>query len=565
MASERVNAMKRLLCCALLLPGLLQAQEPQNNDDDKVANNYSRLIFEAELLAAPVESTTPDTNTADAGDTGTADAAADADDSSPDDSAVNTTASTGAGGAANTNSSSASGADTAGGQTADRVDTSEIERYERDINETAGREGLYSIGLREQYVSLGELYQKNNEHENAIKAFEDAMHIDRVNEGLFTEKQIPLVENIIESYTAMADFDAVNDQQAYLYYVNQRAYAADDPRLLAAKENWADWNVESYLKQGVTDSGRFDPMSLTRPTNTLDGGYVAVKNPANGNLVYVPRNQMMNVMSNAATVNDLYNRSTMFAVPPEQVVDERLRTAKDLYKEIVESPNKEYLASRQSLVEHKLANVAYAAKQQLDALENSVDENSLMFNRVMNAPPPNPVVTRGYSDSREMLEALAKKLDDDANSTPAQVAQAYLNLGDWHLAYDRVQRSRESYERALAVLNEAGTAPADISAIVNPKPLIPVPGFALHPYSREFYAVPADAALEYDGYIDINLRINQAGDIRSSRITNVSPDTPQRIRNVLLDFLRSHKMRPLVQDGKLVKESELSLRIHYSF
>lgn len=572
--------MRLLFFCALLLPAALQAQDSQPNSEgresqatqESVDNNYSRLVFEAEWLPMPTASAAEAAPV-----NATINAAANAATNAANAAAATVSASaaavtTSAAGATGTSVTGA-GPGNSNGATA-QADPAAINRYEDNISATAETEGLYADELREQYQSLGELYQQNNEHERAITAFENAMHIDRVNDGLFTLRQLPLVENIIESYTALGNTEEVNDHQAYLYYVSQRAYPADDPRLLAAKENWADWNVESYLQEGVTDSGRFDPMGLSRSDTSIDGGYVAVQNPNNGTFVYVPRRRIPDILAEstnpyaggfgaATTGRALYERSATYAVPAEQIVDRRLRTARELYEEIATTTNEEYLAERGTLVEHKLANVAYATKQQIDALEDSIDDTGSLFNR--NSPSSNPLIARGYGENRDALEAIARKLDDDATSDPLAVARAYINVGDWHFGFDRTQRGRESYERALAVLAEANIPATEIGSIFNPSPLIPVPGFALHPYSREFYGMAPDAELAFNGFIDMTLSINQNGDVRSSRITAVSENTPQRIRNVLLDFLRGNRMRPLVQDGKLMKESELSLRIHYSF
>ncbi|MES2606115.1 MAG: hypothetical protein V4603_14365 [Pseudomonadota bacterium] len=547
----------RLLCCSLLLPAFLLPTSllAQESEEERTPDNdYSRLIFEAQLLAPPIF------------DDGTA--------APTVVESMNSAAGSSLPGPLPSQATFPQGPvqQSSAQQSATAApDSATLARYEDDVSAMIETEGMYSTQLREQYESLGELYQQNNEHEKAIAVFENAMHIDRVNDGLYTLQQIPLVENIIESYNALANYSEVNDHHAYLYYVQQKAFSDGDPRLLAAKENWADWNVESFLKGGVTSTGRFDATGINNSANRMQGPeYIAVQHPTNGTFVYVPRSQLTQILNPSsiatnAAATDLYLRSSNYAVSPEQVIDERLRTARDLYQEIIDSPNAEYADVRGVTVEHKLANIAYAVKQQMDAMENSVQENSLAFNGFSTGNQTNPVVTRGYTKSRESLEAIAQQLDDDATSDPQAVAQAWINLGDWHLGFERSQRGREAYERALVVLAEAGRSPAEISAIFNPAPLIPAPGFALHPYTRPFYGIAPDAPLAYDGFIDMTLTINQAGDVKGSRITGVSSDTPQRLRNVLLDFLRGHSMRPLVQDGKLVKESELSLRIHYSY
>src|SRR5690606_30253694 len=108
--------------------------------------------------------------------------------------------------------------------------------------------------------------------------------------------------------------------------------------------------------------------------------YVAVQNPSNGNVVFVPRNQMPNVMSSSGAlangaITDFYMRSSTYAVSPEQIVDERLRRARDLYEEIIAHPNEEYRSTRGVEVEHKLASIAYTVKQLFDELEEDVQDN----------------------------------------------------------------------------------------------------------------------------------------------------------------------------------------------
>jgi tetratricopeptide (TPR) repeat protein len=496
--------------------------------------DISQLIFEAEILSSTAEpASTSEAGAEDAASAPAADAS--------------TTAAVGDA------ASNASPATT----------TVDIRRYQAAIADLQATVGPYSDPLREQYLGLGKQYQLQGEHEKAIASFESAMHIDRVNDGLFTLRQLALVENMIESYAALADFDELNDHEEYLYYIQQKSYDADDQRLLAAKERWADWNVQSFLKEG-TVRNYADGIA---PTNSVSMGtrndYVAVQNPNNGNIVYVPRNQMGNVM-NSTSITDLYMRSTTYAVPPEMLVDERLRRARDLYEELIESRDADYQASHGVQIEHKVANIAYAIKRQLDSMRSAAEENSLDFNRISAPEPVIPLISSGYTKSRESLEAIISRLEAAPDTDPVELARALINLGDWNMSYERLQRGRGSYEKALAVLTEAGVSADRIDAIFNPSPLIPVPGFALHPYSRSFFGIAAGAALDYDGHIDMTLTLNNNGVIKSPRIIGTSSDTTQQLRSLLLDYLREQRMRPLVQDGKLMKESTLVLRVHYS-
>lgn len=442
-----------------------------------------------------------------------------------------------------------------------------ISRYEQEIGRMMENAGPYSNPLREQYEALGELYQRSGDHVKAIATFENAMHIDRVNDGLFTLRQISLVQNIIESYMAMGNIEEVDDRQEYLYYIQQKTYEKDDPRLLAAKEAWADWNVESYLRTGARGGAYSNGLALS---NRVSQEYVAIQNPRTGAFIYVPRNQMPNILGTSATmanptVTDFYMRSSTYAVPTEQIIDERLKRARDLYEEIIDSPNEEFRNTRDTEIEHKLVSIAYAIKRQLDELESNIEENSFTYNRFSAPRLSDPTVTRGYNKGKESLQAIATRLEEQPDSDPVQLALAYIDLGDLHLGFDRVSPGEEAYKKALAILTAADFSTAEISALFNPDPLIPVPGFAPHPYSRGFFGLAPDAPLDYKGYVDVTLAIDRSGDVKDLRIEAATDNTTQRLRRVLLDYLREHRMRPQVKDASIASRLPMTLRIYYSY
>jgi tetratricopeptide (TPR) repeat protein len=445
----------------------------------------------------------------------------------------------------------------------------DIASYEAGISTTLGTESPFSTALREQYYAMGSLLQQTGAHEEAIAAFESAMHIDRVNGGLFTLDQIPLVEEIIESHASLGNFREVSDYHEYLFYIQQKTFAPEDPRLLAAKEDWADWNVEAYLKEGMTE--QTSPYSFNASASMAKrNDYVAIQNPRNGTFNYVPREQLPNVLNpnGAATnaaVTDYYLSSSFYAISPEMIIDERLRTARGLYEDIIETRTELGVVTTDFDVEHKLANIAYAVKEQMDMIEAVTDIGSLNYNRVMQPRTTSQVVSRGYSKSRDTLEQIAQDLAQRTDVTQVQKAMAYINLGDWHVSFDRAQRGEDAYAKAWELLNESGMDETAIAGVFMPRPLIPVPEFAIHDYSRTLYGIAPDAVLEYKGHIDLTLSVDRYGSVRGLNIDEVSPGTPQILRNNLLDFLRDRKMRPAVANGETVARTGLKLRYYYTY
>lgn len=442
----------------------------------------------------------------------------------------------------------------------------DIARYQDSISQLITAENPYSESLREQYAALGQLLQRAEDHEEAIKALESAMHIERVNQGLFTINQIPLVESIITSHAAVGNYGDVDDYHEYLYYIQQKSYPEGDARLLAAKERWADWNVESFLRQGigVDASGRF--------ANSMSMEYVAVQHPTNGSFQYIPRNQLPNVLnpysfngSGFGANASPYDRSSFYMVNPETMIDPRLRKARDLYEEIRTERTAQGSANQDYAVEHKLAGIAYTVKTQIDQIESVSSVGSLGFNRTLQPRSSNQLVSRDYAKNRINLEAIATQLAADPDSNPVEVANAWLYLGDWHVAFGYVARAEEAYANAWNVLAAADSDADLVNRVLAPAPLLPVPAFALHPHSRALVGVAPDAVLDYKGYLDVTLSVNRNGSISAPRIDATSADASQQLRSALLDFLRNTRVRPLLAAGKPVDQKELKLRYYYAY
>ena len=446
----------------------------------------------------------------------------------------------------------------------------EIVRYQSALDTAIETQDQYSQQLRELYESLGVLLQQNGEHEKAITLFEKAMHIDRVNAGLFTLLQLPIVARIITSHSALGNIDEVADFQEYRYYVQQKFYAPTSPEYLAAKENWADWNVESYLKETVEFKNNPGSGFSFGSAQQKSMDYIPIQNPKNGTFQYVPRNQLHNLLNpnpfaTRANSTNLYEQSSLYAISPELMIDDRLRKARTLYEDILETQTAESEIENGATIKHKLANISYAVKNQMDAIESKSQESSLGFTTLMNQSTPNIAVTRGYSKTTEDLEGIALALEKNPSINPEEVAIAYINLGDWHVSFERPQRSSTAYKKAWQILKNADLNDDAIIRIFSPQPLIAVPAYALHEYSRALFGYTANDKIEYRGYFDTSVTLDRFGKLSNIQIEPASPDTPPRLRDNLLDYLRSQKMRPAIVDGEPIKITDLKIRYYYSY
>lgn len=127
------------------------------------------------------------------------------------------------------------------------------ESYLSSIEELESSFGAYSDGLSEKLQGLALAYYDQGRNEEAIPVFSRALHLSRINNGLYHTEQVPILRKMIDNYIQLGDYDTADDRQYYLYRVMARNYGADDPRYLEALNQYAEWQREAYL----AEVGRF--------------------------------------------------------------------------------------------------------------------------------------------------------------------------------------------------------------------------------------------------------------------------------------------------------------------
>lgn len=116
--------------------------------------------------------------------------------------------------------------------------------YERAISALEARNGAFSPGLSEQLLGLGLALQRNGDHPAAIEAFKRGVHLSRITEGLYSPRQLALLQAEIESHVQMGDLEVADERQRYLYRVQVRTLS-DRPRGEALMEH-AFWQRQAF-------------------------------------------------------------------------------------------------------------------------------------------------------------------------------------------------------------------------------------------------------------------------------------------------------------------------------
>jgi len=120
----------------------------------------------------------------------------------------------------------------------------DVRAYQRAIAELESRDGAFSPELGEQLLGLGLALQRNGDHESAIAVFKRGVHVARVTDGLYSERQLALLQGEIASHVALGAYTEADERQRYLYRVQARTLS-DRNRGQALMQH-ALWQRQAY-------------------------------------------------------------------------------------------------------------------------------------------------------------------------------------------------------------------------------------------------------------------------------------------------------------------------------
>ena len=119
-----------------------------------------------------------------------------------------------------------------------------LRRYRALIAQLELEGGAYNPALTEPILELGMALQQAGLHGEAIDLLKRGVHLARVNNGLYSEVQLALLESEIKSHIALGQFTAADERHRYLYRVQQRTLE-DAGRGLALMRQ-ARWQRRAY-------------------------------------------------------------------------------------------------------------------------------------------------------------------------------------------------------------------------------------------------------------------------------------------------------------------------------
>lgn len=396
----------------------------------------------------------------------------------------------------------------AGAHAGDGDAQGDVARYQAAIARLQGEHGVYDHRLNEQLLGLGLAHQANGDHAAAVGAFKQSLQITRVNKGLHTLDQVPVLELMIESNQARRAWARVDDNFHYLYWIHRRSLGADSLELVPVLDRVARWHLAAYY--GALDEQEARHVNM------------AFK---------------------------LYTRAVAIMERHYGEYDQRL--IEPLY-------GLAYAAH--SLREHVGGQIAERLSR---SRTSPTGENAWVT-----VYEPGEFRAMGFSEEVAHLrsyqagrDALVQAIEIHARNpglSPRSQAQAIAQLGDWYLINDRPQSAREKYEEAYRLLEGTEGSEEAVEVIFGQPRQLP----NLRPPSEEEQAASAAARLakHADTYVLATLDVTETGRARNIDIVESSPPDDVRLRRRASRAISNMVFRPRLQDGQPVTTRGMRLR-----
>jgi hypothetical protein len=422
--------------------------------------------------------------------------------------------------------------------------------------------GPHSETLIGPLSDLALLYQDTGDHDLAIAVITRVRQVVRVNEGLHSLEQIPLIQQMIANAEAMGRFDA--------------AWELEEDLLTLARRHPDDMRTVPVFREAATKrmtllhrylGGEFPPQMVLGcyyawprdfPIDAL-GCIAGDRGTAIRGIVSDAQEHYYNAIT-VMLRNELYSSDELRALEldlvasveairgrrdPRQPTPSSRRPADYAYDDLPDIPadREPYASWWQNIyfVGEALDGVARRSDAPTDYLPLTVAESHP------------PYGGWDYTFGRKSLERLSAYAT--ATSAPLQErARALIRIADWDLLYTQNSRALKQYQRAFEMLKLA-EAQALIDELFAPETPVVLPTLVSNPL--------APNALQTTGaYIDVAFEVNRYGESRRIEILDTTTNAADADKTNLVQLIQRSRFRPRVSNGELARSAPVVLRYY---
>ena len=374
-----------------------------------------------------------------------------------------------------------------------------IRQYNNTVADIELDGGAWDRGLVEELASLGRLQQQQGNHVGAIQTLDRAIHVNRINSGLYTLEQIPVVEQLILSYMALGDWEEADTYNNYLFHVLYKAYGKDDPRLIPVLERLATWNIQAFKI-----------------------GY--------GSLMGIKLRQSQIMFSAAARMVDVH-----FGKADKRFVN---------YQRNIASSS--YLGARNPDLMVEIGRPEYRVMQQ--TLAEKLNEQ-----RQVQSP--------GFRTGERALVEIVMFYQEQGYDAYA-LAEAITHVADWYLMFGRDKGALGNYKVAWDILQELEDSEELTQRLFGKVTPLPAFGSSIETPDAFYRNEAGTEALSFD-YADLTFDVTVKGLARNVKSISEETEDNQAQLSKLRSSVRSMRFRPPLNGGEPQYSFDNQFRYRY--
>ncbi len=148
----------------------------------------------------------------------------------------------------------------------------ELAARQSDLENMQSELGVYDAALIEAYSDFAGFYMELEDYSNAIRFYNEALQIARINTGLYSEQQLPIIEGLIDNNGKVEAWTEVDDLHQLNYHISSRLYDFSDSQYLTAMEDFSGWKLR-VIRENLLD---LNGQRLIATAEDLSGFYKMV-------------------------------------------------------------------------------------------------------------------------------------------------------------------------------------------------------------------------------------------------------------------------------------------------
>ena len=387
----------------------------------------------------------------------------------------------------------------------------------QSIATTRENEGPYAAALIGQLVGLSQLYQQNEQHEEALEALELAARNSRINSGLYGADQAVLAEHMIASLLALGRYREVEDKYRFLVDVHDQQHGGSVPQKAASLLQLGNWKLQSFHRNlALPDSGQMRAAGM--PLGRL--GNQAVVN---------------------TRFEELYEAQTSFVDAISLLIQDESWTDPNLFA-----------------LEQQLVRTFYigANREQVIANPESYGSSRESSREHMRRSAATLELSEQYLNGEAAYRRMIGYLKKDPAATTAAIAEVMLGLADWHLLFGKQAAAEAQLGDLDNFLQKVRASETEVRTILQPELPVTLPAFLDSPISTK----PLLDNMHFKGYVDFAFDVRRQGRIAHMEVLGSSEGTDSSITDRLVSLVRQARFRPSLEGT-----SSFGVRYYYAY